>query len=440
MKINTKFSLCVLAIFILLFASCGTSSTKNNIERDYYTGADGVTANFQRNSPPAKTYYDEDTPDDNVFDIFVDIHNGGSSFSKGGVYLSGYDPSMIKIKGIDIEKTGGNGGDCDVSFGFNKNLFDVNSVEDYFGEGGQFWKGFSGSFDCQDSGVSSYYTDDTNWGTAIDDLGELTGYEFLDNVGLTYDHNGDAGLENLRLSFGDDFDIKYLNHGTGLLILMSGMSFSTYNGREYLLRPDTIDYPGGERITEGFEVKVDNWPQGLDELSNVPFLLTNCYLYTTFSNTMVCIDPAPYEDRPKVCTATTVTSPKGQGAPVGITKIITEPTKNKVIFDIEIKNLGSGQIFDFGKMTRCGPYSPGKLTRSELNKVHILDARIGEQQLECTPSRGTAIEIVDGVRNIRCEYNIDYQTVKTAYQTPLIIEIGYGYQEISEARMQIKRI
>ncbi len=430
----------IIAILLvsLILTACGGSSGGIGSQRDYYVGTAGVEAKFQTGSPPSRLYYYESSPDDNIFDIFVDIHNQGSSFTKGGVYLSGYDPSMIKITGIDIQKTSGNWNNCGVSLGFNQNLFAGGNLEDYFGEGGNFWKGVSGAIDCVDSGVSGTYYDDTNWETSIRDIGELTKTPWLEGVGLDITRNGDGASFGLKI--GDDFDIKYLNHGTGLLVIMSGMSFSWYNGREYLLRPNTLDYPGGEMTTEAFEVKVENWPEGLDKLDKVPFLLTNCYLYTTFANEMVCIDPAPFEDRPKVCRSTTITRTDGQGAPVAITKIEPEPTKNKVIFDIEIKNMGRGQIFDMGQMNLCGPYGPGTLTRKELNKVYILDARIGEQQLQCTPDRMTPIELVNGIRNIRCIYNIDYQSVKTAYETPLVIELGYGYQETSQANVQIKRV
>ncbi len=416
-----------LLLITMMFTSCDRTSSSGSFNREYYVGTEGVEASFQRNSPPSKLYYHEDFPEDNVFQIHVDVINKGSSHSKGGIYLTGYDPSKIKIEGIDIDKTTGNWNDCDIGFALGGTLDSWDS----------FWKGFQGSINCVDRGVSTYYQDDDNWGFSIEELGQKLGIKLLEDVKI--DFNQINGQDTYNLNFGDNFQIDALNHGAGLLVLMSGMSFNWYNGREYLLNGNTIDYPGGERTIESFEGTISNWPEGLNKM-NAPFQLVNCYLYSTFMNVNVCIDPEPYDERKKVCSPGTHTFSNGQGAPVGITKVETISTKSKVVFHIEIKNLGDGQVFNIGSMTKCGPYSPGRLTQRELNQVYILDARVGDQQLKCTPDRGRAIDMVDGSAIVDCTYLIDYGTVKSAYETPLIVELGYGYQEIDIANMEVIKI
>ncbi|MGE0793165.1 MAG: hypothetical protein AB7V77_03240 [Candidatus Woesearchaeota archaeon] len=431
-KIKNKIILIMMLLIIgLFFTSCGE---ENYQETDYYVGSEGVEALFRPNSPPSKVYYYEDTPDDNFFDILVEVHNKGTSYTKGGVYLSGYDPSMIKIEGIDIQKTGGDYGDCNVQLGFTSNPFPAGNSNNVLSG---FWNAFAGSFDCQDEGVAGYYSDPNVWGVEIDNLGDFLGEEF-EGVAITYDNGG--GYPQFGLNIEGEYGIDYMNHGKGLLIMFSGMSFNWYNGRQYLLKPDTIDYPGGERTTEEFNVQIYSWQKGLDRIKNQPFLMTNCYLYTTFANEMVCIDPSPYEERTKVCTSKPIYSSSGQGAPVAVTKIVPEPTKTKILFDITIENIGNGIIFDPGYMNKCGPYGPGLLKTNELNKVYLLDVRIGNQQLVCDPDRGEGVELVNGKRDIRCTYYIDYQSVKSTYETPLVIELGYGYQETSIANVEIKRV
>jgi len=428
MKNVQKAIVVLLIIMMITLTSCNMISTSKqaNPNANYYTGIKGVDARYQAGSPPRKMYYYEEAGEENEFELFIDVQNNGPSYTKGGLYISGYDPSMIQIKGIDIKKSAVGWDDCSINFGLNQAAVT-----------GNFWKSFTGSFLCDDSGVSGFYDNDKNFGGSISDLGLLFGIPELNDVSIDYGHSQTGN--SLSLGFADSFNLKYLNHGAGLLILFSGLSFERYNGREYLLRPNNHDFPGGEFSAEMFEGKIVNWPQGLDRVKNVPFLLTNCYLYTTYSNEMVCIDPDPYDDRTKVCTPRTITS-SGQGSPVAITKIAQEGTKKKIIFDIEVQNKKGGQVFDMGYMERCSPYHPSRLTRQQLDKVYITDARIGEQNLKCTPNKGEGVRLMNGIGRIRCEYYIDYQTVKSAYETPLILELSYGYSTTSKTQMEIKRV
>jgi hypothetical protein len=75
-----------------------------------------------------------------------------------------------------------------------------------------------------------------------------------------------------------------------------------------------------------------------------------------------------------------------------------------------------------------------------LNKVYVLDARIGDQHLDCTPNRGDGIRLVNGQGNVRCEYDLEYLTAKSAYETPLIVELGYGYSTTMTRRVTFKRV
>jgi len=105
---RTLFAL--LFILLITLASCSYLPGKSDPSKtDYYKGSEGVRMRFtDAGNPPARMYYfADDTPENNAFNIFIDVHNVGASYTKGGLYVSGYDPSMIQIEEIDIPRLGG---------------------------------------------------------------------------------------------------------------------------------------------------------------------------------------------------------------------------------------------------------------------------------------------------------------------------------------------
>ena len=412
------------------------ANKKNTANEDFYKGSQGVIMKFSDPSnPPSRMYfYGDADPDDNKFDILVDVQNIGSSWTKGGLYVSGYDPNMIRIDQIDIPKLNGGWGDCVMNFG----LTGMNANTG--GEVGNFWNSIIGNIGCSETGLNAYFDGGSEWGIGIESLGQLFGFDqgILSGLGIHYDNQN--GNPAVSFNLADSFNFDYLNHGKGFLILMSGLSFERYNGEEYILHPDDYDYPGGEMTTIAFNGQIREWPKGLDKTERpMPFLVTNCYLYTTYAAPQVCIDPAPMDLGRKVCTPRRITFNGGNGAPVAISSIEQENTKKRIYFTINIQNVGHGQIFDMGYMERCSPYYPGRLTTRQLDKAYLMDVRIGNQQLRCTPDRGDGVRLVNGRGQVKCTYDLQYQTAKSAYETPLIVELAYGYAESMERRMMIKR-
>ncbi len=386
-------------------------------------------------SPPPKMYYYSEAigMDDNAFEIIVDVKNEGASWTKGGLYVSGYDPNMIRIEEIDIPRLGGGWGDCKVDFGFMGNPV-----------GNNFWDVFVGNIGCSEEGVRAYNDGDGFFGGKAN-LGSLlsifTGNQdngIFDGVNMYYDNNGDAS-GTFSMDLAENLNVDILNHGKGLLIMLSGLSFNRYNGQEYLLHPDDYSHPGGEMTVIPFHANIVNWPQGLDKTERpMPFLVTNCYVYSTYAAPMVCIDPDPYGLGTKVCYPKKITFNGGNGAPVAVTTIEQENTKFKSYFTINIKNIGQGNIFDMGYIERCSPYYPGRVSTQQLNKVYLIDVRIGDQSLSCTPDRFDGIRLVNNLGTVNCQYEFEYNS-KSAYTTPLIIELAYGYAESMERRTMIKR-
>ncbi|MCA9477646.1 MAG: hypothetical protein KC535_00685 [Nanoarchaeota archaeon] len=435
MRMNTKklFLISLLAIMLVLTSCSGIPFSRTSSKSqtgNYYQGTDGVIMRFSdATTPPSRMYYYEGgSIDDNAFQVMVDVHNIGASWTKGALYVSGYDPYMINFDEIDIQK-GSAWSDC---------TFDISS----------FLNGGFASANC--AGVSLSGGTDGRFEISTRDLGHIFGWDdsILSGLGLTVSSTG-SGSYSVNANLDSLIDADVYNLGRGLIIAMSGLSLTQYNGLNYnglqtgagILAPDGPDFPGGEMNTVVFNGEVDNWPQGLDQTDKpITFLVTNCFLYTTYATPQVCIDPAPYDQGVKVCTPRPTTFNGGNGAPVAITSIEQENTRTKVLFEINIQNVGGGTVMDLGSMERCSPYYPGRLTTQDLNNVYIIDARIGGQHLDCTPDRWDPIKLVNGQATARCEYNMEYATAKSAYETPLIIELGYGYSTTMKRSTTIKRV
>lgn len=431
--------LAFLLISVLVLTACSNmpfsrTNSQNMNNRNYYTGTDGVVMRFSDvTAPPSRMYYfDGYSPEDNQFQVMVDVHNIGSSWTKGALFVSGYDPYMIRIEHIDIGRAS-TWSDCftDVTSGlFNSFRVDCNGA---FFEAGS--NGFRFDIDSVGDLASSL-------GLSADLIPDFTR-----NLGISA--TSSDGSTEFGFNMDGIVEADYYNTGMTILLASSALSLTRFNGLNYkglsagpgLLAPDTLNYPGGEVGLVAFNAEIVNWPEGLDQTSKpISFLVTNCFFYTTIATPQVCIDPAPFDQGIKVCQPRRTTFNGGNGAPVAVTSIEQENTPRKVFFEINIANVGGGTVMDFGAMELCSPYNPSRLTSQHLNKVHIVDVRLGGQHLRCTPDRNTPIRLINGKGTVRCEYNMEYATAKSAYETPLIVELGYGYSTTMRRTSTIKRV
>lgn len=432
MAIKKKhFSLPVLVLLLcslFLLAGCQGLFNNNiaNPSRTYYIGTEGVRMQFSdTGSPPPRLYYylpknANDAP--NKFTIGVKLNNMGASMTKGAIFVSGYDPALIKLQGVDIQRT--SGGDC---------TFDFQNVPGSL---------FAGLFQCDGN---SFSWDQNGWQAGTKDIGKLMNMlgatgdlaTWLSGIGITVGSDSEG-----RVSFNlnsDSFDFDVFNLGKGLMIALSGVDLSRWYGKEFLLKGNTPDFPGGEEGYVEFSGEVYQWPANLDHTTQ-PFLVTSCYGYATYASPEVCIDPNPFSQDRKVCIPQDITFPNSQGAPVAVTKVEQEPTQRSVMFTIYFKNVNAGKVIDLGYLQRCSPYYLGRLDTRHMNVVRVWDVRIGKQRLSCIPNdQLIRLDPTSQEGHITCTYNIDYTTVRSAYKTPLIIEGWYGYMDTMERDMYIKR-
>ncbi|MCF7798680.1 hypothetical protein K9M74_02145 [Candidatus Woesearchaeota archaeon] len=415
--------LTILLVSLLFLSACSggafPGANRDNPNKDYYRGTEGVYMRFSDPSspPPNLYYYQGASRSENGFQVLVDLQNRGSSWTKGGLYVSGYNPYMIEFDGVMIAKYGGSWQDCHL---------DLGSL------GGTA----TGLLRCSELGLDGY-ANQAGAGLRVNSVGSLLQQfglakqdtlfnNIIENVGFSLENDGLGGQVSVNLQ--DIIDIDFMNHGTGMLVLIDRLSLDNYNGYEYVLAPNSPEYPGGESDVVAFDGNVVGWQTG-DDRADASFMVTNCYAYATYANPQICVDPDPYSENRKVCTPKKITYNGGNGAPVAVTTVEQENTKRGIYFTINFKNVGDGSVFDFGYLERCSPYYPGKLTSQQLDKIYLLDVRVNDQQLDCTPKRGEGIRLVNGQGSVRCYYSYEYLTSTSAYEAPLHIEAAYGYAE-----------
>ena len=425
-----KAIIAILVISALILGGCSAFSSFSNRPRNedskYYQGYNGVIMQIDPSLPPSRMYYYGDSQD-NTFDVNVQVLNDGSSWSRGAVFLSGYDPQMIQVDGINPTPSSSRA--CTLSIG---NIG--------FGS-------FGGTLRCDQfsAGIGSGYAE-----VNIKNLfcpggtyaGKFDTAKLFGGNGCTdffYKKSGDN--QQWGISFGNpNIDVEYANHGRLLISMLQGLDFSRTFGMEYLLAGDTYEFPGGERAYINFRGNIQAWPPGLDQTTQT-FLVTNCFLYATYAAPVVCIDPAPFSESQKVCTPQQYTGTSGQGAPVAVTYIEQENTPRQAIFTIHIKNVGGGRVYDPGYLEICSPYSPYRVTNNELNVVYVGDIRVSGdlQRLDCTPNDFVRLDPKTGEGVVTCAYDIPFSGIKSAYKAPLVVELWYGYEKTTQKTVTIKR-
>ena len=403
----------------LVLSGCGDTTNQNDPKKEkYYVGREGVDINLESNTPPARIYYDSRS--ENEFEIDVKVHNKGPSYSRGAVFVSGFDPDMIQFDGMNIPEYTYR--DCyldwDAFAGIGSIFFGCDDLFDFRGDDNGYW----------DLGLelSEILQKKFGWDMSVFDI----------EIG------GQGGeVNSLQINWDNMANIDATLHGQALMTIEPfAASLGTGGmGKVFLLRPDNYEFPGGDMSHLNFHGMIGNWPMGLDETDQT-FLITSCYLYETYSAPLVCIDPDPYSMSKKVCTPQTQTWSGGQGAPVAVTSIEQENTPNKIFFTIHVANVGGGKIYNTWSLGKCSPYSQGRTTVSDLNNIRLEYVKIGQDLLTCSPENRIIRLDETGRGQITCEYDIRYATAKSAYKTPLIIALWYGYEEHTQKTVHFKRV
>jgi len=263
----------------------------------------------------------------------------------------------------------------------------------------------------------------------------------------TKPNNDDGPYEKFLKIYISGFDNKIL---TGSIEGGKDPVFEKAVFRVQSLNPKSEFNPEGGITYKDFSTKIENLPEGLDSFKT-NFLVTACYNYETHAITSVCIDPKPYSTaiKEKACTIQDISLSGGQGAPVAVTKIEEEASKDKVRFKIYIENEGNGKIFDTtpGKRSakdsdgvtrlKCNPQSEKGLGYDDVDKIRLEKVSLGGEEIplkDCKPSIDKVVRLIDGKGFIICEKEV---TGNSAYTTPIEIKFSYGYTSSIKKEIEI---
>lgn len=88
-------------MFLLIFiAGCGSKTDKSNLEEDIYRGSEALEMEFLTDVPPVQTF--AQTGDE--FEVALEMKNQGTFPLRGKLYLSGFDPNIIKFSQLGIDQ------------------------------------------------------------------------------------------------------------------------------------------------------------------------------------------------------------------------------------------------------------------------------------------------------------------------------------------------
>ena len=199
---------------------------------------------------------------------------------------------------------------------------------------------------------------------------------------------------------------------------------------------DTVEFEDGRIIAKN--ILVDRYEPVI--------LATICYPYQTIAGPSVCVDPFPFdENQDKVCriSSQTLTS---QGAPVAVTRIDEEASSNKIRFKITIKNVGNGDVIKLGALGKCDPTVGQVLERGDFDRVELKKAMLGSVNLlhNCGPfaeGENNIIRLFEGEGYVICSLDkSEFGDAKSAYTTPLNIELSYGYRSTASKQIRILKV
>ncbi|MBU0756612.1 MAG: hypothetical protein KKF44_00975 [Nanoarchaeota archaeon] len=246
-----------------------------------------------------------------------------------------------------------------------------------------------------------------------------------------------------------------IDPGDSILKVILEKDYMQFSGGSYINSQQfTLDGKENFALIDDFEIKEYKLESKiLDEesqLHQVNIFVTACYNYVTKVFADICIDTDIYNIKPieKVCEAKTISLSGGQGAPVSVTRIepsmLSDQNSVKPQFKIYVSNRDKGTVIEYGALnTICSSQTPNK---EDYNFVELTAIQFSEYTMtdfDCKPNRmGKVFTKLDNEENfIICtlmEGRLPDSVV--TYETPLYIELRYGYTISESASITIENI
>ncbi|MBV6343198.1 hypothetical protein HWQ67_16585 [Candidatus Magnetobacterium casensis] len=116
---------------------------------------------------------------------------------------------------------------------------------------------------------------------------------------------------------------------------------------------------------------------------------------------------------------------------MAVSTVKLESSPGTTRFTIQVQNVGRGQPFKPGVqyLAKCSPHDQQGLAYNELGYVQIMDVRVADMSIiaSCRPLDNGNLRLGTGGGSLYCQY--DHITGNTAYVTPIVVKLRYGYKE-----------
>lgn len=198
---------------------------------------------------------------------------------------------------------------------------------------------------------------------------------------------------------------------------------------------DVYNVQGGVNQLE-FRSTSIQLPPGVYEYDPKFVLLKACYLYHTKASPSVCVDPLFYQvtAEQKACDfRRSVLTGGGQGAPVGVSYVGVQMAGGKAVFEINVVNLDNGRVLspDVDVQNCDSGLDYGSLDKIRYTVQLANAGTVGD----CRPKDGY-VRLTNDQGKIVCTFNLPNTG---AYETPLLIDLDYGYVKSIQQPLKIIR-
>jgi len=190
--------------------------------------------------------------------------------------------------------------------------------------------------------------------------------------------------------------------------------------------------------TQGSQTALTGWTSNID-ISGVSGVdsfrqdvtVTACYNYGTIATPTVCVDPQKYDLVVSTrCNFDVEDLGGSQGGPIAVTNIKKRTTKDKVYFEIYIRNSGGGIPF-VTDIKDCH----NSLSIKDIDTVKIGKVTLSGRTLKCNPS--DIIRLNNNQGYFVCERDMPEKSFFTGVME---IHLTYGYRETISRSLTIVNI
>ena len=215
---------------------------------------------------------------------------------------------------------------------------------------------------------------------------------------------------------------------------------------------ENIELAGKERFTSRDDFVVKQYSvdvKQLDEQSqtqDVEIFAIACFNYKTKAYADVCIDTDIYNTKPieKACSAAPVDLSGGQGAPVAVTKVesrmLTSENDIHPQFKIYISNAGLGSVIEHNSYsTICSQNTPDRENYNTVELSQLGFSQYTISDFDCSPGN-KVVKLEHGQDYILCTLNQGISKSIVSYETPLYIELSYGYTVKDTLKVNINKL